>query len=73
MSLHQAEVTCQVMRPEVASSFVSNVFNFTFGFEGSVTLRNVLPLNIEEATIICSLHHEKIANIGIGNPPLPKV
>eukprot|EP01039_Chlorochromonas_danica_P009558 gene9558-10565_t len=43
------EVLCQVVRPERASSFVSNSFVFTFGFGKNVTLRKVLPVTFEEA------------------------
>lgn len=44
------EVTCQVVRPERASSFVSNTFDFIMGFIGeSVNLRRVLPTTREEA------------------------
>eukprot|EP01039_Chlorochromonas_danica_P003490 gene3490-3823_t len=43
------EVLCQVVRPERASSFVSNSFMFTFGFGHNVALRKVLPVTSEEA------------------------
>jgi acyl-coenzyme A thioesterase 9 len=44
------EVTCQVVRPEKASSFVSNTFDFLMGFHGDcVNLRRVLPTTREEA------------------------
>eukprot|EP01038_Epipyxis_sp_PR26KG_P006474 gene6474-8904_t len=44
------EVTCQVVKPERASSFVSNSFYFIFGFDKSVTVKKVLPLTSEEAS-----------------------
>lgn len=50
----QVEITCQIVKPEKASSFVSNTFNFTFGFQQSVSLRRVLPSNLEEATLLVS-------------------
>jgi acyl-coenzyme A thioesterase 9 len=43
------EVSCQVVRPEQASSFVSNTFVFVFGFSRSIALRKVLPVTTEEA------------------------
>lgn len=46
------EVTCQIVRPEKAASFLSNTFNFEFTFNGNVNLRRVLPVNDEEATIL---------------------
>eukprot|EP01041_Mallomonas_annulata_P013117 gene13117-27703_t len=48
----QVEVTCQVMRPERASSFISNTFNFIFGFPDGATLRRVLPTTYEEAIVL---------------------
>lgn len=54
-SLHplaHVEVTCQVVRPEKASSFLSNKFNFVFGFEDTVTLRRLLPTTYEEAATL---------------------
>lgn len=48
------EVTCQIVRPEKASSFVSNTFNFEFGFKDSVTLRRVLPSTYEDAALLVS-------------------
>jgi len=47
--LAQIEVTTQVVRPERASSFFSNSFNFIFGFPDGATLRRVLPTTHEEA------------------------
>ena len=52
MPCAQVEVTCQIVRPERASSFVSNTFNFVFCFKESVSLRRVLPSTIEEATCL---------------------
>eukprot|EP00596_Hydrurales_sp_CCMP1899_P003825 CAMPEP_0119038526 /NCGR_PEP_ID=MMETSP1177-20130426/7498_1 /TAXON_ID=2985 /ORGANISM="Ochromonas sp, Strain CCMP1899" /LENGTH=471 /DNA_ID=CAMNT_0007001231 /DNA_START=164 /DNA_END=1576 /DNA_ORIENTATION=- len=52
MSVVMIEVTCQVVRPEKASSFVSNEFNFVFRFDNSVSLRRVLPSTYEEAVIL---------------------
>ncbi|CAE7585728.1 Acot10, partial [Symbiodinium microadriaticum] len=46
------EVTVQVVRPERASSFVSNTFHFIFGFSDNVTLRRVLPVTNEEAAVL---------------------
>eukprot|EP01032_Pedospumella_encystans_P013733 gene13733-15798_t len=48
------EVSCQVVRPEKACSFVSNTFYFVFGFpeKSSVCLRKVLPVTTEEATML---------------------
>lgn len=43
------EVTCQIVRPEIHSSQLSNTFTFEFGFGESVTLRRILPLSNEEA------------------------
>ena len=45
------EVECQVVRPEKASSFVSNTFDFSFTFERgtNISLRRVLPCRREEA------------------------
>ena len=48
------EVTCQIVRPEKAASFVSNSFLFEFGFRENVTLRKVLPSNYEEAATLYS-------------------
>ncbi len=48
------EVSCQVVRPEKASSFVSNTFLFTFGFTQGVTLRKVLPVTTEEGAVLVS-------------------
>eukprot|EP01034_Spumella_vulgaris_P021658 gene21658-27699_t len=49
------EVNCQVVRPERASSVVSNTFHFVFGFAcdeaRSPSLRRVLPVTSEEATM----------------------
>ncbi|CAM9123813.1 unnamed protein product, partial [Ectocarpus fasciculatus] len=52
----EVEVTCQIVKPERASSYVSNKFKFVFGFKDSgVTLRRILPQNYEEAeTLICA-------------------
>lgn len=48
------EVNVQVVRPERASSFVSNTFNFVFGFDKKVqvALRKVLPVTNEEAAML---------------------
>ena len=46
------EVTCQGVRPERVSSFVSNTFNFIFQFKDCVTLRRILPSTIEEAKVL---------------------
>ena len=47
------EVTCQVVRPEKASSTVTNTFYFIFGFfNQSVHLRRVLPSTLDEAKLI---------------------
>lgn len=43
------EVSCQVVKPEQASSFISNTFSFVFGFNKNVALRKVLPVTTEEA------------------------
>ena len=45
------EVECQVVRPEKASSFVSNTFDFSFTFDRStnISLKRVLPCRREEA------------------------
>jgi acyl-CoA hydrolase len=48
------EVTVQVVRPERASSFVSNTFHFIFGFSENVALRRVLPVTNEEAVVLLS-------------------
>ena len=46
------EVTCQVMKPEKAVSYISNTFHFIYGFDSNVTLRRVVPSNIEEAKLL---------------------
>jgi hypothetical protein len=44
------EVTCHVVRPEKATSFVTNSFDFIFGFdEEHRPLRRILPVRREEA------------------------
>ncbi len=45
------EVECQVVRPEKASSFVSNTFDFSFTFDRgtNISLKRVLPCRREEA------------------------
>ncbi len=37
-----------------ASSFVSNTFNFVFGFDHQVSLRTVMPVTREEAVKLVS-------------------
>eukprot|EP01035_Chromulina_nebulosa_P018383 gene18383-24082_t len=58
--LAQVEVTCQIIRPEKASSIVSNTFNFEFIFDNNITLRKVLPTTYEEATVNASKSAESL-------------
>jgi acyl-coenzyme A thioesterase 9 len=46
------EVTCQVMKPEKAVSYISNTFHFIYGFDSNITLRRVVPGNYEEARLL---------------------
>mmetsp|Transcript_20723 Transcript_20723/g.34875 ORF Transcript_20723/g.34875 Transcript_20723/m.34875 type:complete len:466 (+) Transcript_20723:1755-3152(+) len=46
------EVTCQVMKPEKAVSYISNTFHFIYGFDSNITLRRVVPSNFEEARLL---------------------
>lgn len=47
------EVVCQVVRPEKASSFLSNKFHFVFQFpDGGASLKQVLPVTMEEANAL---------------------
>jgi acyl-coenzyme A thioesterase 9 len=46
------EVTCQVMKPEKAVSYISNTFHFIYGFDSNITLRRVVPSNYEEARLL---------------------
>lgn len=46
------EVTCQVMKPERAVSYISNTFHFVYGFDSSTTLRRVVPSSEEEARLL---------------------
>ena len=45
------EVTSQIMRPEKATSEMSNTFHFIYGFDSNVTLRRVVPSNLHEAKL----------------------
>ena len=46
------EVRMQIIRPEECSSVVSNHFLYTFSFSDYITLRRVLPRNIDEAVVL---------------------
>ena len=46
------EVTCQVMKPEKAVSYISNTFHLIYGFDSNITLRRVVPSNYEEARLL---------------------
>ena len=59
------EVTCQVVRPERASSFVSNTFDFIFGFQNdgaATSLRRVLPVTREEAETLITASRRYTSN-----------
>jgi acyl-coenzyme A thioesterase 9 len=52
------EVVCHVVKPEKATSFLSNKFRFVFQFpDGGASLKRVLPVTIEEGNALIKAAH----------------